>query len=119
MVKDCTTCDNFDIETVYGVCCIHGILSDVKENCKDYKSRLRTCADDCEIYKRNGFCGGCVKDVKPKMPNLLFKQYDRTYNNFDKCMACIEDIVLICQKQENFEIGKRIEQLLNELERVK
>jgi hypothetical protein len=53
------------------------------------------------------------------MTNFLFKQYDRTYNNFDKCMACIEDIVLIAQKQENYEIGKRIEQLLNELERVK
>ena len=53
------------------------------------------------------------------MTNLLFKQYDRTYNNFDKCMACIEDIVLICKKQENYEIGKRIEQLLNELERAK
>ena len=50
------------------------------------------------------------------MTNFLFKQYDRTYKNFDKCMACIEDIVLIAQKQENYEIGKRIEQLLNELE---
>ena len=50
------------------------------------------------------------------MTNFLFKQYSRTYNNFDKCMACIEDIVLIAQKQENYEIGKRIEQLLNELE---
>ena len=38
------------------------------------------------------------------MTNFLFKQYDRTYKNFDKCMACIEDIVLIAQKQENFEI---------------
>lgn len=91
MVKDCTTCDNFDIETVYGVCCIHGVLGDVVEDCKDYENE--------SIF--------------------LFKQYDRTYKNFDKCMACIEDIVLIAQKQENFEIGKRIEQLLKELERVK
>lgn len=53
------------------------------------------------------------------MTNFLFKQYDRTYKNFDKCMACIEDIVLIAQKQENYEIGKRIEKLLNELEKVK
>ena len=53
------------------------------------------------------------------MTNFLFKQYDRTYNNFNKCMTCIEDIILIAQKQENYEIGKRIEQLLNELERVK
>jgi len=91
MIKDCTNCDNFDIETVYGVCCKHGVLSDVKENCKDYENKS----------------------------NFLFKQYDRTYNNFDKCMACIEDIVLIAQKQENYEIAKRIEQLLNELERAK
>ena len=46
---------------------------------------------------------------------FLFKQYSRTYNNFDKCMACIEDIVLIAQKQQNYEIGKRIEKLLSEL----
>lgn len=91
MVKDCTTCDNFDIETVYGVCCIHGALGDVVEDCKDYENKS----------------------------SFLFKQYDRTYKNFDKCMACIEDIVLIAQKQENYEIGKRIEQLLNELEVIK
>lgn len=53
------------------------------------------------------------------MTDFLFKQYDRTYKNFDKCMACIEDIVFIAQKQKNFEIGKRIEQLLKELERNK
>ena len=91
MIKDCTTCDNFDIETVYGVCCIHGALGDVVEDCKDYENKS----------------------------NFLFKQYDRTYKNFDKCMACIEDIILICKKQENYEIGKRIEQLLKELERAK
>lgn len=91
MVKDCTTCDNFDIETVYGVCCIHGALGDVVENCKDYENKS----------------------------NFLFKQYGRTYKNFDKCMACIEDIVLIAQKQENYEIGKRIEKLLDELEVIK
>lgn len=53
------------------------------------------------------------------MKDYLLKHYARTYENFDKCMACFEDIVLIAQKQENYEIGKRIEQLLNELERVK
>lgn len=53
------------------------------------------------------------------MTNFLFKHYDRTYKNFDKCMACIEDLIVICQKQQNYEIGKRIEQLLNELEKVK
>lgn len=48
---------------------------------------------------------------------LLLNEYRRTYNNLYKCMACIEDIVVIAQKQNNFEIGKRVEQLLNELER--
>lgn len=119
MVKDCTTCANFDIETVYGVCCIHGALGDVVEDCKDYKSRLRTCANDCEIYKRNGFCVGCIRDVKPEMPNFLFKQYDRTYNNFDKCMACFEDLIKICQKQQNYEIAERIKTLLSELDLLK
>lgn len=52
------------------------------------------------------------------MTNLL-KHYDRTYHNFDKCMACIEDIVLISQKQNNYEIGRRVEKLLNELEGVR
>ena len=34
-------------------------------------------------------------------------------------MVCIEDIVIIAQKQENYEIGQRIEKLLNELEQNK
>lgn len=50
------------------------------------------------------------------MTDFLFRQYKRTYENFDKCMACIEDIILIAQKQENYEIGKRIENLLADLE---
>lgn len=53
------------------------------------------------------------------MTDYLLKHYARTYENFDKYMACFEDLIVICQKQENYEIGKRIEQLLNELERVK
>lgn len=53
------------------------------------------------------------------MKDYLLKQYSRTYENFDKCMACIEDIVLIAKKQENYEIGKRMEQLLNELDVIK
>ena len=36
------------------------------------------------------------------MKNYLLKQYARTYKNFDKCMACIEDIFVIAQKQNNF-----------------
>lgn len=91
MIKDCTTCDNFDIETVYGVCCIHGALGDVVEDCKDYENKS----------------------------SFLFKQYSRTYNNFDKCMACFEDLIKICQKQQNYEIAERIKTLLSELELAK
>lgn len=53
------------------------------------------------------------------MINFLSKQYDRTYKNFDKCMACIEDIVLIAQRQQNYEVAERIKTLLSELELVK
>ena len=53
------------------------------------------------------------------MTNFLFKHYKQTYKNFDKCMACIEDIVLIAKKQENYEVGERIKKLLNELEVIK
>lgn len=48
--------------------------------------------------------------------NFLFSQYKRTYNNFDKCMECFEDLIRIAQYQQNYEIAKRIEQLLNDLE---
>ena len=34
-------------------------------------------------------------------------------------MACIEDIVLIAQKQQNYEIAERIKTLLSELEVIK
>lgn len=53
------------------------------------------------------------------MAIFLSKHYKRTYNNFDKCMACIEDIVLIAKNQENYEVGERIKKLLNELEVIK
>ena len=53
------------------------------------------------------------------MTNFLFKQYSRTYNNFDKCMACFEDLILIAQKQQNYEVAERIKTLLNELELIK
>ena len=53
------------------------------------------------------------------MTNFLFKQYDRTYNNFDKCMACFEDLIVICHKQQNYEVAERIKTLLSELELAK
>ena len=53
------------------------------------------------------------------MINFLFKHYARTYKNFDKCMACFEDLIKICQKQQNYEIAERIKTLLSELELAK
>ena len=46
----------------------------------------------------------------------LLAERDRLYRNFDRCMACIEDIVIIAAKTENYEIGQRVEKLLNSLE---
>ena len=54
-----------------------------------------------------------------KVKDRLLKHYARTYKNFDKCMACIEDIIVICQKQQNYEIAERVEKLLAELELIK
>lgn len=53
------------------------------------------------------------------MTNFLLKHYARTYENFDKCMACFEDLIVICQKQQNYEIAERIKTLLSELDLAK
>lgn len=53
------------------------------------------------------------------MKYYLLKHYSRTYENFDKCMACFEDLIKICQKQHNYEMAERIKTLLSELELVK
>ncbi len=53
------------------------------------------------------------------MKDYLLKHYSRTYENFDKCMACFEDLIKICQRQQNYEIAERIKILLSELELVK
>ena len=50
------------------------------------------------------------------MKDYLLRHYARTYENFDKCMACFEDLIKICQKQQNYEIAERIKVLLSELE---
>lgn len=39
ILKDCTTCKHFDIESCYGVCDKHGVLNDVVKNCKDYEEQ--------------------------------------------------------------------------------
>lgn len=53
------------------------------------------------------------------MKDYLLKHYARTYENFDKCMACFEDLIVICQKQQNYEIAERIKTLLSELDLIK
>ena len=53
------------------------------------------------------------------MKDYLLKHYSRTFENFYKCMACFEDVIKICQKQQNYEIAERIKTLLSELELVK
>lgn len=50
---------------------------------------------------------------------MLFKEYKRTYENFDKCMEAFEKLVIICEKQQNYEVAKVIEETLNKLERVR
>lgn len=46
---------------------------------------------------------------------MLKEEYDKLYNKYDKCLECLEELLIIAAKQENYEIGKRIEKLLNEL----
>lgn len=48
----------------------------------------------------------------------LFKEYCRTHRNFDKCMLCLEDIMLIATKQNNIPVAERVKELLNDLEKV-
>lgn len=59
------------------------------------------------------------RKARGSMNDYLLKHYARTYENFDKCMACFEDLIVICQKQQNYEIAERIKALLSELELVK
>lgn len=53
------------------------------------------------------------------MKDYLLKHYARTYENFDKCMACFEDLIVIAREQQNYRIAYRISGLLSELELVK
>lgn len=46
----------------------------------------------------------------------LFKQYTRTYDNFDKLMQCLYDITIFCKGQGNYTIAGIIEDCLNSLE---
>lgn len=37
IIKDCTNCQYFEIETFYGVCDKYGILNGVIKDCKDFE----------------------------------------------------------------------------------
>jgi len=50
------------------------------------------------------------------MKDYLLKHYARTYENFDKCMACFEDLIVIAREQQNYRIAYRISGLLSELD---
>ena len=50
-----------------------------------------------------------------KQSIIPFEEYTRVWKNFDSCMACIMEIMEIAAKQNNIEIGKRVESLLNEI----
>lgn len=47
----------------------------------------------------------------------LFKQYDRTYKNFDRVMECLYDITLFCAGRKDYVIAGIIEDCLNDLEK--
>lgn len=47
----------------------------------------------------------------------LINEYKRTFENFDLCMKCIENIVLIARSQNNFEVTLPIVELLDRLEK--
>ena len=46
---------------------------------------------------------------------LLKEAYRRTFDRYQMCLKCIEDILEIAKEQDNYTVGKRIEQLLNDL----
>lgn len=48
----------------------------------------------------------------------LFKQYKRTYENFDRVMECLYDITLFCKGRRDYVIGGIIEDCLNDLEKA-
>lgn len=46
------------------------------------------------------------------MDNFIKKEHKRLYENFDLAMECIEEIIVIAKKQQNYEICKPIEEFL-------
>ena len=45
-----------------------------------------------------------------------FRQYERTYKNFDRIMECLYDITIFCAGRSDFVIAGIIEDCLNDLE---
>lgn len=50
--------------------------------------------------------------------SIDFNEYRRVHKNFMKCMNCLEEIMVIATSQNNIEIGKKVEELLKEIEKV-
>lgn len=67
----------------------------------------------CSAYE-NGLC--LIDKDKCNARCLLLNEYKRTLENFDKCMEAFERIIIICEKQKNYEVAKVIESTLNKLD---
>lgn len=51
-----------------------------------------------------------------KINKEVFKQYARTYENFDRVMECLYDITLFCAGRRDYVMGGIIEDCLKDLE---
>lgn len=51
-----------------------------------------------------------------KINKEVFKQYARTYKNFDRVMECLYDITLFCAGRRDYVMGGIIEDCLKDLE---
>ena len=49
------------------------------------------------------------------MQNKLFEEYDRIYHNYDSCLKCLENILLIVKVRGDRVIANQIEKCLKEL----
>lgn len=47
---------------------------------------------------------------------MFFKEYERSYKNFDRCMQAFEEIILICQARKDFTIAEIVTRCINELD---
>ena len=49
------------------------------------------------------------------MQNKLFEEYDRIYHNYNNCLKCLENILLITKVRGDMTIANEIEKCLREL----